>query len=116
MQMSSSGIDRPRGGFRRRLLVTVRARRALRDLVAASGPQHVIVCWPAGATTLPATMHLVGPHEAVVGHVAGCPIYVDLRQVCLFRNRQALLDVPEPARHNCRPRLRLRTVRLMANP
>jgi hypothetical protein len=112
MQISSSAIARPRRGSRRRLHVTVRARRALRDLVAESGPQHVIVAWPAGATTLPAAMHTVSPHEAIVGHVAGCPIFVDVRQVSLFRNRRGLLDVPVPSRHHCRPLLRLQTALL----
>jgi hypothetical protein len=112
MQVSSSVIGSQRRGSRRRVRVTVRARRALRDLVAQSGPQHVIVSWPAGATTLPATMHTVSPHEAIVGHVAGCPIFVDVRQVSLFRNRRGLLDVPVPSRHHCRPLLRLQTAGL----
>jgi hypothetical protein len=38
-------------------------------------------------------MHRVGPFDVVVGHVARCPIYADLRQLDLFRSECMLIDV-----------------------
>ena len=103
-----------RGHLGRRLRTTGRARHALRDLVAANGPQHIIVSWPAGATTVPTAVHAISPYEAIIGHVASCPIYVDVRQLNLFRNLKALLDVPQPPLPYRRPLLRLHTERQSA--
>lgn len=76
-----------------RLRVTVRARRALADLCREQGRQHLVLTWPAGVALLPAALHRPGVHEVIVGHLAQCPIYVDLRQVALWPDRQMLLDV-----------------------
>jgi len=81
-----------------RLQVTVRARRALADLLGTAGPHHLVVTWPAGVALLPAEFHRPGGHEAIVGHLARCPIYVDLRQVALWPERQAVLDVSSERR------------------
>ena len=76
-----------------RLLVTVRARRAVADLSRDRGLQHLVVTWPAGVALLPATLHRPGVHDAIVGHLAQCPIYVDLRQIALWPQRRVLLDI-----------------------
>lgn len=76
-----------------RLLFSARVRKAMRRLCAGAGPQHVVVTWPGGANYLPATMHHAGPYDVVVGHVARCPIYADLRQLELFRSHCMLIDV-----------------------
>jgi hypothetical protein len=38
-------------------------------------------------------MHHAGPYDVVVGHVARCPIYADLRQLELFRSHCMRIDV-----------------------
>jgi hypothetical protein len=77
----------------------------MRKLCAGAGPQHVVLTWPGGANYLPATMHHAGPFDVVVGHVARCPIYADLRQLDLFRNECMLIDVND-AREPRRPLLK----------
>ena len=79
-----------------RLQVTVRARRALTELLRTAGPHHLVLTWPAGVALLPAGLHRPSGHEAIVGHLARCPIYVDLRQVATWPTRQAVLDVTSP--------------------
>ena len=87
-----------------RLQVTVQARRAIADLSRTQGRQHVVVTWPAGAALLPEHVHEPAPHEAIVGHLAQCPIYVDLRQVAVWPNRWMVLDVtPERRWRGARP-------------
>lgn len=76
-----------------RLHITVRARRAVADLARATGHQHLVLSWPAGAALLPAALHRPSEHEAIVGHIAQCPIYLDLRQFAIWPDRQAVLDV-----------------------
>jgi hypothetical protein len=87
-----------RGRLDNRLQVTVQARRAISDLTRDQGRQHVVVTWPAGAALLPEHVHEPAPHEAIVGHLAQCPIYVDLRQVSMWPNRSMLLDVTRTGR------------------
>ena len=94
-----------RGLLADRLRVTVRARRALADLLRTAGPHHLVVTWPAGVALLPAELHRPSGHAAIVGHLARCPIYVDLRQVAIWPQRQAVLDVTSarvrPGRRPC---------------
>jgi hypothetical protein len=90
--------ERPNSGARGsrldgRLLISVRVRKAIRRLCAGAGPQHVVLTWPGGANYLPAWMHDAGPYDVVVGHVARCPIYADLRQLELFRTHRMVIDV-----------------------
>ena len=103
---------RPRrrsGRLGSRLFITSRAREAIRTVREAVGMQHVLLSWPAGATLLPESLHVPDAYSVIVGHVARCPIYVDLRQLHLFRDRSILLDVPHPPRFGSRPVLQVRT-------
>lgn len=92
-----------------RLRITTRARRVLRRLCVDQGDQHVIVTWPAGATTIPAAMHQPGRHEVIIGHVARCPIYVDVRQLGAYRNRQLVMDIPDSTSPPRRPVFRVQS-------
>ena len=85
-----------RGRLGDRLRITARARRALAEHFRAAGPHHLVLTWPAGVALLPAELHRPNGHEAIVGHLARCPIYVDLRQVATWPKRRAVLDVASP--------------------
>lgn len=102
----ASRVPSAQGKLGDRLRVTLRARNAVRRFVAEQGRQHIIVTWPAGATTVPAALHEPGGHDVVIGHVARCPIFADVRQLGLYRDRRLLLDVPEQPRTGRRPLLR----------
>jgi hypothetical protein len=106
-----------------RLLISARVRRAMRRFCAGAGPQHVVVTWPGGANYLPAAMHHAGPYDVVIGHVARCPIYADLRQLELFRSDCMRIDVNaahDPRRpvlntkHGPHPRTRSNTEQVAA--
>ncbi|HEV7206613.1 MAG TPA: hypothetical protein VGN18_18550 [Jatrophihabitans sp.] len=81
--------------FSGRLQVTERARSVIRNLYRMNGPQCLVLCWPSGVAHLPSALHEGGPFDVIIGHVAGCPIYADLRQLALFRERRITLDAPE---------------------
>jgi hypothetical protein len=102
-ERSNTGGRRTRLGGR--LQISARVRRAMRRLRAGAGPQHVVLTWPGGANYLPAPMHYVGPFDVVVGHVARCPIYADVRQLDLFRSECMFIDVND-AREPRRPILK----------
>jgi hypothetical protein len=38
--------------------------------------------------------------DVIVGHIAGCPIHADLRQLACYRDRRAILDVLNPSRRS----------------
>lgn len=94
----------------RRLRVTKDARRAMADLRETDGAQALLLSWPAGVACLPAAVHTPSPYEAIIGHVSGCPIYADVRQLAMFRDRHAVLDARAHAStvRPRRPLLRLR--------
>jgi len=95
-----------RGG---RLVVTDRARNAIRCLCRASGPQALVVAWPTGVTYLPVGIFSPSEFDVIIGHIACCPVYADVRQLGFFADRQAVLDLAEPARWREQPLLRLRS-------
>lgn len=97
-----------------RLHITVRTRIAIRKLCAEAGPQHLLLTWPGGVNYLPATIHDVGPYDVVVGHLARCPIYADIRQLDMFRTHRMLIDVNDTERTPRRPLLK--TVAVPAGP
>jgi uncharacterized protein (DUF779 family) len=76
----------------RRLRVTRHARKAMAELRRQRGPHTVLVSWPAGVAYLPSTHHSVSPYDVIIGHVSGCPVYADVRQLGLFRDRRVVLD------------------------
>src|SRR6266571_9228913 len=78
-----------------RIVVTDRARDAMRCVCRAGGPQALVVTWPTGAAYLPAAMFSRSEFDVIIGHVARCPVYADVRQLGLFADRHAVLDVAE---------------------
>ncbi|HZC53596.1 MAG TPA: hypothetical protein VE441_14005, partial [Mycobacterium sp.] len=94
-----------------RLQVSGRARRAIRRVCDEHGPHVLLLSWPAGATCLPAANYTPAPCDVIIGHIVGCPIHADLRQLGAHRDRHSLLDTPRWARWVLRsqPVLRLHT-------
>lgn len=80
-----------------RLMVTVRARRAVAWIRRRNGPQALLLSWPGGATCLPVTVFEPDAYDVIIGHVAGCPIHADVRQLSYYRDRTAVLDTASPA-------------------
>src|SRR6266568_1642183 len=102
---SSLGSDAERG----RLVVTDRARDAIGYLCRAGGLQALVVAWTAGVECLPVAMFTPGEYDVIIGHIACCPVYADVRQLGFFADRQAVLDLAEPMRWREQPLLRLRS-------
>lgn len=76
----------------RRLRVTRHARRAVAEVRRSRGPVAIRLSWPSGVAYLPTRHHSASPYDVIIGHVAGCPVYADVRQLTLFRDRRAVLD------------------------
>ena len=95
-----------RGG---RLVVTDRARDAIRCLCRAAGLQALVVAWPAGVAYLPIAMFSRSEFDVILGHIAGCPVYVDVRRLGSFADTPAVLDLAEPMSWPERPLLQLRS-------
>ena len=95
-----------RGG---RLVVTDRARDAIGCLCRAGGPQALVVGWPGDVTCLPVARFSPSEFDVILGHIAGCPVYADVRQLGSFADRHAVLDLAEPMSWPERPLLRLRS-------
>jgi hypothetical protein len=92
------------------MAVTDRARDAMRCLCHAGGPQALVVTWPAGAAYLPVALFSRGEFDVIIGHIARCPVYADVRQLGFFADRHVVLDVAESMSWRERPLLRLRSV------
>jgi hypothetical protein len=93
-----------------RIVVSDQARDAIRSLCSAGGPQALVVAWPAGVAYLPAAMFSRSEFDVILGHVARCPVYADVRQLGAFADRHAVLDLAESMEWRERPLLRLRSV------
>ena len=93
----------------RRIVVTDRARDAIRSVCRAGGPQALVVAWPAGVAYLPAAMFSRSDFDVILGHIARCPVYADVRQLGAFADRHAVLDLAESMEWRERPLLRLRS-------
>jgi uncharacterized protein (DUF779 family) len=95
-----------------RILATPRMRTMLAELVEARGPLHVLVEWPLSARCIPADDHRTGSRDVIIGHVASCPIFIDLYYLAwFFDNGVLLLDIdPE---HSA---VADGTLRLLLNP
>lgn len=81
-----------------RLMVTPRARRALARICGIKGRQALVLSWPGGATCLPAATYEPGAFDVIIGHVAGCPIHSDVRQLDYYRDRSAVIDTSRTGR------------------
>jgi uncharacterized protein (DUF779 family) len=92
-----------RGG---RLVVTDAARDAIRWLCRDTGRQALLLSWPGGAVCLPSSLYTPSAFDVIIGHIARCPIFVDLRQLRVSAGARVVLD----ATHGWprRPLLRLR--------
>lgn len=77
----------------RRLTVTSQARHELAQLRGTKGTHTVLLSWPTGAVLLPADVLTPSRYDVILGHVSGCPLIVDLRQLDLFTEVRAVLDV-----------------------
>jgi hypothetical protein len=75
-----------------RIVVTNRARDAIRCLCRAGGLQALVVAWPGDVTCPPVA-----------------PVYANLRQLGSFADRPAVLDLAESMRWPERPLLGLRS-------
>ena len=89
-----------------RLHVTDRARDALVRLGHDHGRQVLLLSWPAGAVALPLALYAPGRFDVIIGHVARCPIYVDVRQLGCTTG-SAVLDVRQTVCDREWPLLRL---------
>src|SRR5262249_18295129 len=67
-----------RGG---RLVVTDAARDAIRRLCRDTGRQALVLSWPGGAVCLPSSLYTPTAFDVIIGHIARCPIFVDLRRL-----------------------------------
>lgn len=94
----------------RRLIVSTRARRAMARLYRGGDGQAVVLSWPGGAAFLPMRLYAAGEYNVIIGHVAGCPIYADLRQLNGSGHRRLVLDTAELTRAGRRPLLQLRAL------
>jgi hypothetical protein len=92
-----------RGG---RLVVTDAARDAVRRLCRDTGRQVLLLSWPGGAVCLPSSLYTPTAFDVIIGHIARCPIFVDLRRLGFPADARVVLD----ATHGWprRPLLRLR--------
>jgi hypothetical protein len=109
----SSDSSAERGG---RLVVTDRARDAIRCLCRAGGPQALVVAWPAGVTYLAVAMFSPSEFDVTIAHIACCPVYADVRQLGFLADRHAVLDLAEPMSGRERPLLRLRSTPCVDSP
>jgi len=89
-----------RGGrrlARRRVIATVAAREAVLRLRAVRGPlmfvQSAGCCGGSAPMCLPDGEYITGPGDLLLGRVAGCPFYMDIRQYRALSPGQLVLDV-----------------------
>jgi hypothetical protein len=103
-------IARPQRGLApaRQVAFSRAARTAIVDACRRGSRQVVVLSWPAGATYLPRDCYQPGAFDVVIGHIAGCPVYADVRRLALFRDQRVLLDAERPTAVRPHPALRAR--------
>jgi hypothetical protein len=108
VQRSDSSSERvdTRGG---RLVVRGAARDAIGRLCRDDGRHALLLCWPGGAACLPLSLYTPTAFDVIIGHLARCPIYVDVRQLRFTAGTHAVLDATQVWKQ--RPLLRLRPAR-----
>jgi hypothetical protein len=92
------------------------ARTAIVTASRAGKQQAVLLSWPAGAAYLPSEYYRPGEFDVVVGHIARCPVYVDVRRLALFRNQRLVVDAAPPTATRPHPPLRARAVPTSSGP
>jgi uncharacterized protein (DUF779 family) len=104
MQRPDNSSERvgTRGG---RLELTNAARDTIGQLCSDHGRKVLLLSWPGGAVCLPRALYTPGDFDFIMGHIARCPVYVDVRQLRVPPGSCAVLDATEVSRH---PLLRLR--------
>ena len=105
MQRSDSSLERvdTRGG---RLVGSGAARDAIGRLCRDDGRQALLLGWPGGAVCLPVSLYTPTAFDVIIGHIARCPVYVDVRQLRFTPGTHAVLDATQVWKQ--RPLLRLR--------
>jgi uncharacterized protein (DUF779 family) len=88
-----------------RVAFTPAARRVLTRVARRDGQQAIVLAWPAGAAYLPRADYAPHDFDVILGHVAGCPIYVDTRRLALFRDQRVVLDADPAPRSDTHPAL-----------
>jgi uncharacterized protein (DUF779 family) len=91
-----------------RLVVTDRARRAMGQVRRGQGLQVVVLAWPGGATYLPRAAYRPTKYDVIVGHIASCPVYADMRRLGWSSRTRVVLDVVEMPPPGRRPVLHVR--------
>ena len=109
MQLPIASIN-PAEARSGRIVFSTSARSAIVAACRGGGRQAVLLSWPAGATYLPRECYRQGEFDAVVGHVAGCPIYADVRRLALYADRRVMLDAERNSRGRPHPPLRARVL------
>ena len=100
----------PAAGAARWVVFSRAARTAIVAACRRGKRQAVLLSWPAGATYLPREYYQPSKFDVVVRHIAGCPVYVDVRRLALFRNQSVLLDVEQANRSHPHPALWARAI------
>jgi hypothetical protein len=94
---------------RLRVTATADARRELEGFGGEAGPQVLLLSWPPVAVSIPARLYAAGPTHVTLGHIAGCPVQADLRQLRHFGAAPVVLDVAR-RRGACVPIVLLRSI------
>jgi hypothetical protein len=81
------------------VVATEAARAAIADLVDRQGPVMFFQSGGCCDGSLPICFHdgefVIGQHDVLLGHVGGCPYYIDHRQYEAWKHTQLILDVGE---------------------
>ena len=89
---------------------TPAARAALVRVCARSGPQAIVLSWPAGITYLPARCYRRAEFDVALARFEECAVYADSRGLTLFLNRHVVVDAERTARPRAWPVLRVRSL------
>jgi uncharacterized protein (DUF779 family) len=88
-------------------MVTDAARDAISRVCRETGRQALLLSWPGGAVCLPSSLYTPAAFDVIIGHIARCPIYVDVRQLRFSADARVVLDATRTGPQ--RPLLRLRS-------
>ncbi len=84
-----------------RVVATPTALGAIADLVEQRGPVMFFQSGGCCDGSLPICFEdgelVIGVHDVLLGHVGGCPFYIDARQYEVWKHTQLILDVGDGA-------------------